>query len=178
VSDPERELRREAMVMLEPWFLCQEPAAVKILAGFSGEIDILCRPRLDTLHHFSLAIEIKNTEDANAAVLAPWIKQAADYVYANPENGWPTVAASFLWLVGPKLRDDEYGKTRALAMFQLAQHFRVGHIQKDIKIGLRFTFGPSAEIFRERRGGWTPKARELLAAKRVSAGSRRSPVST
>jgi hypothetical protein len=137
--------------------------------------DILCRPLDENLRQFTIAIEVKSYSEAGDDKIGPWIKQAHDYVGASPENGWPNIVASFIWLVGVKLRADE--EERIGAMLQLAQHFRVGHAwERPPRQVLMLTFGPSADIYREATagwsGGWTPKAAELLGAKRVFAGTR------
>jgi len=155
-----------------------EIVPVTLLNGQRAEVDILYHPNVDHLKDLSVAIEIKACFLIEDGALGPWIKQTADYVGASPINGKPTIVAGFVWLADAELTSSSQEKERINGMFQLAQHFRVGHASIVGRCGLCMVFGPSAEVFRESKGGWLPRARQLLLAKRQSGGTRKSLVST
>lgn len=171
MNDPEVWRRREVMELMSPICECAEHAGVTLAGGGRGQIDVLCRPKAPLLTGFSLAIEIKSHSQIGDRELGPWLKQATDYVGAIPENGWPPIAASFVWMLGMQLRPSKDEQLRMAGMLQLAQHFRVGRAY-GTNSEFILVFGPSADIFR--RGNWTPKAAELLGAKRVMAGQRKT----
>jgi hypothetical protein len=173
--DIERPFREAAMLRLAPAAECLSEPTVVDRDGRHIRPDILCRPLDDRLREFSIAIEVKSYSVAGDDKIGPWIKQAHDYVGAFPSNGWPVIAAGFLWLVGVNYKAGE--EERISAMLQLAQHFRVGRAwERPPRQVFMLTFGPSADIYREATGawvgGWTPKAAELLGASRVFAGTR------
>lgn len=163
------------MLRLAPAAECIGEQTVVDRDGRHVRPDILCRPLDERLRQFSIAIEVKSYAVAGDDKIGPWIKQTHDYVGAIPTNGWPVIAAGFIWLAGVSYKVGE--EERISAMLQLAQHFRVGRAwERPPRQVLMLTFGPSADIYREATagwsGGWTSKAAELLGAKRVSAGTR------
>jgi hypothetical protein len=174
MNDPEVMRRHEAMAHMSEFCDCIEHATATRLNGASAQIDVLCRPHVESLSCFTLAIEVKAHQLVGDRQLGPWLKQASDYVGAIPQNGWPRLAASFVWLVGMTLHPSDQERLRMDGMLQLAQHFRVGRAY-ETHSGLTLVFGPSADIFLEKRGGWTNKAAQLLGAKRVSGGMRKPP---
>jgi hypothetical protein len=169
MNDPEFWVRKQVVRLMPTACECEEHAAVKLKIGGRGQVDVLCRPRVLNLAAFTFAVEVKSHSQVGDRQLGPWLKQAFDYVAAAPDNGWAPVAASFVWLVGMELHLDEDEQLRMNGMLQLAQHFRVGKAHQT-NAGLTLVFGPSAEVFREKRGGWTTNAAELFGAKRVSGG--------
>ena len=173
MSDLERELRQIAIERLTKYCECEELAPVKLLGDERGEVDILGRPKVDGLTDLCVAFEIKALVLISDGRLGPWIKQAADYVGSSPANGWPKVVAGFVWLADAELTEHAETRTRIDGMFQLAQHFRVGHASIVGRKGLCMVFGPSASVFQESRGGWLPRAKTLLLARRQSGGTRR-----
>lgn len=168
-GDREGPIRREVTERLTPWCECMELAHATSIRGGRCEIDVLVRPRDPALHDFSLAFEVKTPRELQDADLGKWLKQAADYVYSIPINGWPRVAASFVWLVGMTKNPAEKECWSMNGMLILAQHFRVGQARDDH--GLELVFGPSAAVFR--RKTWTPRAAELLGATRIYGGTRK-----
>ena len=171
MNDPEASRRLDVARILSPTCDCAEHVRVRLAVGESGQVDVLCRPKEPTLSGFAFAIEVKSYTQIGDRELGPWLKQAADYVGARPENNWQPIAASFVWLVGINLDPRQDEQCRMAGMFQLAQHFRVGKAC-DFGRGLVLVFGPSAEIYHD--GTWSPRAATLLAAKRVLAGRRQS----
>ena len=172
MNDPEAARRREVIVRMSEFCECAERAPAVRVNEASAEIDVLCRPRDESMSCFTLAIEIKAHTRVGDRELGRWIKQASDYVGATPRNGWPSVAASFVWLVGVDLHPSVEEQLRMDGMLQLAQHFRVGHA-RETPVGLTLLFGPSKCLYRRKREGWTPRSLEWLGAKRISGGTRK-----
>lgn len=172
MTDPEAPFRIRALEKLCPYLECIELAGGRRQDGSRAQFDILARPRAESLTDISVVFEVKAWPSVSDDKFGPWIKQAADYVHARPDNGWPDVAAAFLWLVGVEMDERSEDRSRMLGMIQLAQHFRVGLARHFERTGLDLTFGISACLFSERRGGWTPRAGTLLRARRVSGGQR------
>ncbi|HEY5302375.1 MAG TPA: hypothetical protein VIJ55_17030 [Acetobacteraceae bacterium] len=173
MNDPERGIRSVVMARLGVPCHCTEHAPIHRLTGELACVDVLCRPRDATLYQMSFAIEVKSHSVIGDRELGPWIKQSADYVGAMPENGWPRVVACFVWLIGLELDTNPDERLRMDGMVQLGQHFRVGRAHDNKASRLTLTFGPSADVYRERTG-WTPKAPELLNARRISGGMRKT----
>ena len=175
MNDPEAKRRQEVIVRMSPVCECAEHVIVKRVGRpdemVDGCVDVLCRPMEPSLAVYTIAIEVKSHGLVGDGQLGPWLKQASDYVGAEPANRWPPVAASFVWLVGVPLHPSKEEQLRMDGMIQLGQHFRVGRAYEG-HAGLTLVFGPSAEIYREKRG-WSTRAGELLKAKRVSAGMRK-----
>jgi hypothetical protein len=179
MSDPEKPIRRQVVDLLDANCECLEEARVHLKWGAVGRTDVLCRPRAPDFSHLSFAVEVKSCPKVGDQQLAGWIKQAADYVGASPVNGWPAIAATFVWLFDMPLdpRPDE--QLRMAGMLQLAQYFRVGSARR-AKYGLSLVFGPSADVYKG-KWGWAPRALELLQARRTLAGTRQkllTPVPT
>lgn len=156
-----------------------EKQPCRLVSGRVGEIDVLAIPRNAEMEPVSLAFEMKSVEAIYHCKINHWIKQASDYVLAEPINGWPPVGISFLWMVGiplgfpgdsdSTLREEEITVRSALT---LAAQFRVGSAITRPKDGLVLKIAGD-ELFRERREGWTARAQTLLFAKRQAAGVRR-----
>jgi hypothetical protein len=170
MNDPEFALRRFAISELENCCECQELAPIEFKGGGAGEVDVVCRPKEQALARFAFAVEIKAHIQIGDGQLGPWLKQASDYVGARPLNGWPVIAAAFVWFGDIPLHPDPEERQRMAGMLQLAQHYRVGRAHQTLA-GLTLVFGPSAEIYRA--GNWTKRAEPLLAAKRVQGGQRK-----
>lgn len=170
MSDPERGLREEVRVELAGAGEFAAEALVRASDGRRIRADILIRPSPPALAAFSIVVETKLRPTILDRDLAPWIKQASDYVGAVPESGWPPVAASFVWIGRQTLADRE--RERMLGMLQLAQHFRVGQGYVDDSGIAYIVFGQGIELF-SRNHGWRPRSAEYLGARRVVAGTRR-----
>lgn len=171
--DPERPIREDVMRRLKGMFDCRPEARVRHLLHGDMRADVLCRPVDPDLNDLTLVIEVKSYGVAGDREIGHWIKQTADYVRAAPSDiNWPPVAAGFLWLIGMDLKAHE--RDRIAGMIQLAQHFRVGCAHSSTcGERLMLTFGPSAHIYHEGRGGWLPRARQLLNASRINAGTKK-----
>lgn len=129
--DPERALRESVVEQLSLWGDAQGEASVSRLNGRAGSVDVLFRPHDERLNDLTLAVELKLPDKEEKLPWAYWIKQAADYVGASPNNGWPPIAASFLWLMGlPEPSDPEKIWTQR-GMFRVAAQFRVGVVCPD-----------------------------------------------
>ncbi len=169
--DGEAPIRREVVESLSPYFEMLEEQPVIRLGGSKGRVDVLARPR--PFPDITVIFEVKERSFVEAPYVADWIKQTFDYVGASPLNGWPPIAAGFVWMVDIEVESDS--QVRCSGMFQLAQRFRVGLVTRENRGGLSVRFGSGAELLRTSRniGPWLPKARDLLFATRISGGSRR-----
>jgi hypothetical protein len=181
VEDCEAAARRSVVAHLGKVCECMEEAPVELSSGHQGRVDVLCRPRHPDLHDLSFAVEVKGHKIIGDADLGLWLAQCAAYVGAEPQPPWPPVVATFAWLVGVDLYPDAAERLRMDGMIMLAQRLRVGLATDNAgdllrRPGLVLRFGPSCEVFASRTGGWRPKARERLLAKRGDAGVRRKPV--
>src|SRR5690242_6602134 len=121
MDDQEYAWRRQAIVRMSASCICAEEVPVKRGSVGRGRIDVLCKPKLQDLAKLTLAIEVKAHRVVGDRQLGPWLKQAADYVGAEPENGWPPIVAAFIWLVGVQLNSDSNEQLRMDGMVQLAQ---------------------------------------------------------
>jgi len=172
-TDNEQPIREEVMRRLAVVCDCRPEARVHHPVHGDMCVDVLCRPFDSALNDLTLAIEVKHYSRAGDREIGHWIKQTADYVRAKPVDvEWPPIAAGFIWLIGVELNTHE--TERIAGMIQLAQHFRVGHAHHSFRGDrLMLTFGPSADVYHEGRGGWLPRAPTLLKASRITGGTRK-----
>lgn len=171
MNDPEALIRRDAKTLLSTWFDVDEEAKVQLRDGNVGFVDLLARPLESSLCDLSLAFEVKNVKYFSDDVAGRWLKQASDYVFSKPCNGWPTVAASFFWRVGIPDHDREPDYTMTRGIVQAAHHFRVGSALISKKGEFELWMG-SHRLLRQKLW-WNAHAGQWLRGKRQDAGVRR-----
>lgn len=177
-ADRERPMREAAIERLTPACDFIPHAYVHHERYPRWQVDVLCRPRDARYSDISFAIEIKSDLVVGDELVARWIKQSADYVGLAPENGWPRIHATFLWMVGVTFKAGE--EPAINVMLQLAQHFRVGHAREiPGRNALTLMFGASHWVYQEPKvgdpsNGWMRHA-HLLTAKRREGGQDRYP---
>lgn len=173
-ADIEAPLRAALMGRLGSCFMVREEAPVSLRDGGRGRLDILAVPRDPRFNRFSLCIEVKRRHKLSSD-LAERIKQAADYVGAQPDFVGPPISMSFVDLSGGGYVD-EAERLEVRTMLRVGHQFRVGCVAADARGFLILKCGPD-NIWRERPFAetgdhWPGRAMERLTNTRQRAGTR------